>query len=48
MVAGVNSKKVLRESITCDASEAAETGRALAERMLHLGASNLIAEAEGI
>jgi hydroxymethylbilane synthase len=47
MVAGVNSKKVLRESVTGDAAEAVETGLSLAKRMLDLGASNLIAEAEG-
>jgi hydroxymethylbilane synthase len=47
MVAGVNSKKVLRESVSGNLAEPDETGRLLAKRMLGLGAANLIAEAEG-
>jgi hydroxymethylbilane synthase len=48
MVAGINSKHVLRESASGNATDAGEIGISLARKMLSLGASLLIVEAEGI
>jgi len=47
MVAGISSKRVMRNSIVGRASEATETGELLAAQVLDMGAASLIAEASG-
>lgn len=47
MVAGINSRKILRYAIEGDAAQYESLGKSLAEKMLNMGAAGLIAEAEG-
>jgi len=47
MVAGINSSRILRYSIEGNALESEAAGRSLAQKLLDMGASGLIEEAEG-
>lgn len=48
MVAGINSRQILRLSIDGPANKAEDLGKSLAHKLLDLGAARLIAEAEGL